>query len=124
MFSTATFAYAHSWNKNGIASVGIDIYKLNTPGVTIGERPPMPLACIAWRLHRSVCGHTSDRRPSPRRLSYRARDATASFFRRAPSRGRFRFRRTIAGMAWFGARTRSFFSDSGNAIADRRDRSE
>ena len=32
MFFAASFACAHSWNKNGIASVGIDIYKLNTPG--------------------------------------------------------------------------------------------
>ena len=31
MFFAASFACAHSWNKNGIASVGIDIYKLNTP---------------------------------------------------------------------------------------------
>jgi len=73
------------------------------------------------RLHRSfaVCRRTGDRRPSRRRLSYRARDATASIFRRAPSRGGFRSRPRIAGMAWFGARARTFV-DSGNAIADRR----
>ena len=34
MFFAASFACAHSWNKNGITSVGIDIYKLNTPPLT------------------------------------------------------------------------------------------
>jgi hypothetical protein len=44
----------------------------------------MPLACIAW----FVWGRTGDRRPSRRRLSYRARDATASIFSsRAVARG-------------------------------------
>jgi len=33
----ASIAYEYSWNKNGIASVGIDIYKRNT-----ARRPPQP----------------------------------------------------------------------------------
>jgi len=62
MFFAASFACAHSWNKNGIASVGIDIYKLNTPGRGSFRRWAGNDARLNNVRHDSCCSY-------PRRLS-------------------------------------------------------
>jgi len=91
-----------------------------TPDATAARLHPLV------RLHRSsaVCDRTGDRLPSRRRLSYRARDATASIFSSRAVAPRF-FGPGQASPGWPGlARGRARFVDSGNAIADRRERSE
>jgi hypothetical protein len=58
----ASIAYEYSWNKNGIASVGIDIYKLNTPGRGSFRRWAGNDARLNNVRHDSCCSY-------PRRLS-------------------------------------------------------